>query len=88
MKLKDGDKIYCTVDNVNNLTKNKCYEVIKTRENIYSGILRKKVDDICIKDDTGLKWWFGQIGEFEPWTMWFITEKEWLRNEKLKELGI
>ena len=45
-------------------------------------------DDICILDDGGSNWWFGQIGETECWTSWFIPEKEWLRDKKLKELGI
>lgn len=82
MRLKVGDKIYCIVDKcLTGLTKNKCYEIIKVKISLPG-------DGICIKDDNGFDWWFGQIGEFEPWTKWFISEKEWLRNEKLKELGI
>ena len=45
-------------------------------------------DDICILDDSGSNWWFGQTGETECWTNWFISEREWLRNNKLNELGI
>ena len=30
----------------------------------------------------------GQVGETECWTNWFISEKEWLREKKLNELGI
>jgi hypothetical protein len=41
-------------------------------------------EDICID----VIWWFGQIGSTEPWTNWFVLEKQWLRVEKLKELGI
>ena len=91
MRLKVGDKIYCVAD-VNDLTKNKYYEVINVRkgnfsicDNLTSYL---SYDDICIKDDTGCNWWFGQIGETEPWTIWFISEKEWLRKIKLEKLGI
>jgi hypothetical protein len=41
-------------------------------------------EDICIDDI----WWFGQIGSSEPWTNWFVLDKQWQRVEKLKELGI
>ncbi len=74
--LRDGDKIYCKVD-MSNLTKDKCYIV-----NIYSN------STICIKDDNGHSWWFGQIGQLEPWDMWFVTEKQWIRDKKLKDIGI
>lgn len=83
MRLRKGDKIYCVVNNVSDLTKNKCYEVININVNFLT-----KTSDICIKDDKGYNWWFGQAGETEPWTMWFISEKEWLRDIKLKKLGI
>jgi hypothetical protein len=45
-------------------------------------------DDICIKwvDDTN--WWWGQIGETEPWTNMFIDEKHYQRNKNLESLGI
>jgi hypothetical protein len=43
-------------------------------------------DDICIKWADGGNWWWGQIGSFEPWTIKFMTEKEYKRNKKLKEL--
>jgi hypothetical protein len=45
-------------------------------------------DDICILDDDGSNWWFGQIGETECWNNWFITEKQLRRENNLKEIGI
>jgi hypothetical protein len=56
----------------------KTYLVINTRSH--------EEEDICIDFDG--PWWFGQIGSTEPWTNWFVLEKQWLRVEKLKELGI
>lgn len=76
MRLKVGDKIYSKVSS-SGLTLDKAYVVTQ-----WSG------DDICILDNSGLNWWFGQIGETECWTGWFISEKEWVRNKKLEELGI
>ncbi len=82
MRLQIGDKIYCKVDG-SLLTLGKGYVVIHTRSKD-----RWNGDDICILDDDGSNWWFGQIGETECWTNWFVSEKEWLRDKKLKELGI
>jgi hypothetical protein len=50
------------------------------------GDLIRPTEDICI--DVDGPWWFGQIGSTEPWTNWFVLEKQWLRVQKLKELGI
>ena len=47
-----------------------------------------KEDDICIEWFDGMKWWWGQIGSFEPWTIMFIPEKQYLRNRSLSTLGI
>ena len=82
MKLSVGDKIYCK-KSIDSLTIGKEYIVTNTRKKS-----RWNGDDICILDDEGYNWWFGQIGETECWTSWFISEKESLRNEKLKSLGI
>lgn len=76
MKLVSGDKLVC-VKPMGNLVYGKTYLVINTRNTTLE-------EDICID---GL-WWFGQIGYTEPWTNWFVLEKQWCRAEKLKELGI
>lgn len=86
MRLEIGDKIYCKEivgGNGHGLTLDKAYEVVHTRPRD-----RWNGDDICILDDAGANWWFGQVGETECWTNWFISEKEWLREKKLNELGI
>ena len=77
MKLVKGDKLVC-VKPMGNLAYGETYLVINTRSH--------EEDDICI--DVDGPWWFGQIGSTEPWTNWFVLEKQWLRVEKLKELGI
>ncbi len=86
MRLEVGDKIHCKEiigGNGHGLTLDKGYVVIHTRtKDRWNG------DDICILDDDGSNWWFGQIGETECWTNWFVSEKEWLRDKKLNELGI
>jgi hypothetical protein len=83
MRLKIGDLIVCKEVLGKGLTLNKSYEVINTRpKDRWNG------DDICIKDDNNINWWFGQIGESECWTNWFISEKQWVRDEKLKKLVI
>jgi hypothetical protein len=58
-----------------------CYTNVRTRS-FNNG------DYICILDENGNNWWFGQIGETECWTSWFISEKQWIRNNKLKEIGV
>lgn len=78
MRLNIGDKIYCK-EVIGELTLGKEYLVTKVRpKSRWSG------DDICILDDKGQNWWFGQIGETECWTNWFIS----VREKNLKELGI
>jgi hypothetical protein len=84
MRLQIGDKIYCKeLVGGELLTLDKGYVVIHARpKDRWNG------DDICILDDDGQNWWFGQINETECWTNWFVSEKEWLRDKKLKELGL
>jgi hypothetical protein len=84
MRLKVGDKIYCKEVIGSDITLDKAYQIIHTR----SRNRWNDGDDICINDDFGSNWWFGQIGETECWTNWFVSEKEWLREKKLNELGI
>ncbi len=83
MRLKVGDKIYCKkLIGDSGLTLGEEYIVTNTRpKDRWNG------DDICILDDSGQNWWFGQIGETECWNNWFIS-KEWIRENKLNELGI
>jgi hypothetical protein len=86
MRLEIGDKIYCKEvigNSEHELTLDKGYVIVHTRPRD-----RWNGDDICILDDAGANWWFGQVGETECWTNWFISEKEWLRENKLNELGI
>jgi len=85
MKLVKGDKLVC-VKPMGNLVYGKTYLVINARNTTLEedGGGYYPEDVICID---GI-WWFGQIGSSEPWTNWFVLEKQWLRVEKLKELGI
>lgn len=62
--------------------------ILKVGDKIYCVADVNNLTKNKIKDDTVFNWWFGQIGESEPWINWFVSEKEWLRNLKLKELGI
>ena len=78
MKLEVGDKLVC-VNLLERLEYGKTYTIIEAR-------LNYDEEDICI--DVDGPWWFGQIGFSEPWTNWFILEKQWTRNKKLEELGI
>ena len=83
MRLQIGDKIYCKKPINDDLTLEEEYIVTNTRPRS-----RWHGDDICILDDGGSNWWFGQVGETECWTSWFVSEKEWLREKKLSQLGI
>jgi hypothetical protein len=83
MILSVGDIIYCKEVLSEDLTLDKGYQIIHTRHKD-----RWNGNDICINDDSGANWWFGQIGETECWTNWFVTEKEFIRNKKISELGI
>lgn len=92
MRLNKGDKIICILENTNDLTYGKSYEVVNTRNYL--------TDDICIIGDDGLSWWFEQIkdpnssnlgdiiyaGGWQCWTMWFTSEKEWSRDQKINEI--
>jgi len=64
---------------------NRPFEIVNTRSRTSYGT---DGDDICIKwiDDTN--WWWGQIGETEPWTNMFISEKHYQRNKNLETLGL
>ena len=77
MKLVKGDKLVC-VNPIGDLAYGETYLVINTRSH--------EEEDICIDADG--PWWFGQIGSTESWTNWFVLDKQWKREEKLKELGI
>lgn len=63
---------------------NRPFRIIHVREKSPYG----NGDDICIKwvDDTN--WWWGQIGETEPWTNMFISEVQYKRDLQLNSLGI
>ena len=74
--LKIGDVLVC-FNPIHGLEYGKSYRVNQTR--------RSFDYEIGISGST---WWFGQIGSSEPWTNWFVLEKQWQRMEKLKELGI
>lgn len=80
MKLVSGDKLVC-IKEIGNLVYGKTYLVVNTKSLRLYG---NGEEYICIDDI----WWFGQIGSSEPWTNWFALEKQWKREEKLKELGI
>lgn len=83
MRLNKGDKIVCIMNDIDGLTYGKSYEIVHTKKHndFYS-----QEDDICIKDDMNLNWWFGQIGTTECWTMWFVTEQQWIRQQKLDQI--
>lgn len=78
--LKIGDIIVCNVNHIDGITYGKEYEVILERQ--------QPEKDICIYDNSGREWWFGQVGSTECWTMWFITKLEWERNKKIENLLI
>ena len=83
MKLEVGDKLVC-VNVLDRLVYGETYTIVDTT--IHYG-----EEDICI--DVDGQWslnslWIGQIGSSEPWTNWFVLEKQWTRNKKLKELGL
>lgn len=100
MRLKVGDVLYLNPSKIKLHDKNEYtfsglkftfdelanrpFKVIDTRKKSSYG----DGDDICIKwvDDTN--WWWGQIGETEPWTNMFIDEKHYNRNKNLESLGI
>lgn len=100
MYLKEGDILYVNPDGIidriySNLNHdflviegvaisresllNKPFVIIHTRED-------RGNHDICIKWLDGQNWWWGQIGYSEPWTKMFITEKQYLRNNKIEQI--
>lgn len=87
MRLNVCDKLVCILKDVKDLTYGKTYEVIYVRDS-YS-------DDICILDDNNTNWWFEQIRDtgsandyvgWQCWAMWFVTEKEWNRDQNIDKL--
>ena len=82
MRLKKGDILVCIMKDIDDLTYGKSYDVVNTQKQFST----KKDDIICIKDDRNLNWWFGQVGESEDWAMWFVTEQQWIRQQKLNQL--
>jgi hypothetical protein len=83
MRLEIGDELVCILVDTYGLTYGKVYKVAYVRE---SNIC----DDICIKDDGGMNWWFAQVDtdpdEWQCWNKWFVTKKEWDRDMKLNQL--
>ena len=75
-----GDIIYC-IRPMGGLTLNKGYKVEMIRWDI-----KGKSSDICIYDDDRLAHWFGQQGEFESWTNWFINEVQYNREQKINQI--
>lgn len=65
-----GSGVFLTID--------KGYKVINTREFPES--------DICILDDDSKRWWVGQEGSSECWTIWFVSEISFIREKKINEL--
>lgn len=100
MRLKVGDKLYLNPDKIRLNEKNEytfvdtkyskeeliemSFKVTSTRDKTIYG----NGDDICVEWIDGTDWWWGQIGETEPWTIMFINETQYLRNRKLEEIGI
>ena len=78
--LNIGDIIYSIVDS-DTLTYDKGYVIVSTRFNI-----QENDSSICIVDDKGYNWWFGQLVYFESWDMWFRSEVEYLRDKKIDEI--
>lgn len=76
--LKVGDFIVCNISNVDNLTYGKKYEIISVRH--------IPEEDICILGDDVLNWWFGQVGSTDPWTMYFVDETVWNREQKINSI--
>lgn len=79
MLLNKGDILISKKYIPTELTLHKEYVVIDVRVSFSD-------KDICILDDSGCNWWFGQIGYFEPWTDWFFLKKEWDRINKINTL--
>ena len=69
---------------------NKPFTVNQVRQRSLTGRYggKREEDEICIIWIDGSDWWWDQIGGDQPWTRIFISEKEYIRNKKLIELGI
>lgn len=80
--LKVGDKIVYVKKTFEGLTFGKSYDIVQIRD----GSLYLYDKDVCILDDKGCYWWFGQEGYPESWTMWFVTEREFIRNKNLENI--
>lgn len=103
MRLKVGDRLYLRLDK-NGFNQGRDLYKLSNREYTKEELrdipftvnaVRKKPfphtgwgDDVCIEWLDGGEWWWGQIGSSEPWTTLFISEKEYLRNKRLEDLGI
>jgi hypothetical protein len=79
MRLKVGDILYVRKEGT--IHSDIPFEVIQVRSKT-----RFDGDDIAIKWVDGHNWWWGQIGETEPWTLMFMSESEYNRNKKINEL--
>lgn len=79
MRLKVGDILY--LKDSSSKHADTPFPIVYIRsKTLYDG------DDICIIWIDGGKWWWGQIGESEPWTKAFISQEEYMRNRKLNEI--
>lgn len=99
MYLKEGDILYVNPEGIADgmINNDKNFLIINgvtiSRESLLNKpfmITHTRIDrdnhDICIKWLDGTNWWWGQIGYSEPWTKMFITEKQYQRNKKIKEI--
>lgn len=82
--LKVGGILYC-VKKICDFNVNKGYTIYATHRKIK---FNKDVElfEITLYDDRGSKCIFGDIGSYESFTNWFITEEQYIRNIKLEEL--
>ncbi len=81
MRLKVGDILYIKKEGTE--LSDRPFTVTKLRSATFH-----HRDDVCVEWLDGAEWWWGQIGEDEPWSLVFITEVEYFRNKKLIELDI
>jgi hypothetical protein len=94
MILKVGDILYLNpnkIDHKNKYILGTCYSSSLSFDELVNKqfiITRVRRGDICIEWVDGSPWWWGQIGNTECWNILFISEKEYLRNKKLEDIGI
>lgn len=99
MYLKEGDILYVNPEGIADgmINKDKEFLIIEgvaiSKESLLNKpfvITHTRIDrgnhDICIRWLDGQNWWWGQIGYSEPWTKMFITEKQYLRNNKIEQI--